>query len=270
MPTLTITKLYADNTVLTEAQLDAIKSSVEDFFNSTKIDSDNIQDLGITLAKLATAVQEQLNPTGTVLSYAGATAPSGYLLCDGSAVSQTTYAALFAVIGLTYGNPGGGNFNLPDLRGRVPIGKDDMGGSAANRVTSGGAAGIDGTVLGDSGGVEEHALVEAELAAHTHGATGLSTGNDTPNHYHQSLYDDSASGASSPPTATDSAYRRKDWASDFSYDLNSDGAIANVSRTSNPNTNHTHPISGNTASVGSDNAHTNMQPGLILNYIIKT
>ena len=55
-------------------------------------------------------------PTGTIVPYAGATAPDGFLLCDGSAVSRTTYSALFSVIGTTYGEgDGNSTFNLPDL-----------------------------------------------------------------------------------------------------------------------------------------------------------
>lgn len=62
-------------------------------------------------------------PTGTIQAYAGSTAPAGYLVADGSAVSRTTYAALFAVIGTTYGaGDGSTTFNLPDLRGRAAVG----------------------------------------------------------------------------------------------------------------------------------------------------
>jgi len=60
--------------------------------------------------------------TGIVVPWGSASIPSGFLLCDGQSVSQATYAALFAVIGTTYGNPGGGNFNVPDLRDRTICG----------------------------------------------------------------------------------------------------------------------------------------------------
>lgn len=56
-------------------------------------------------------------PAGTILPFGGATAPSGWLLCDGSSVSQSSYPALYAAIGVLWGNPGGGSFNLPDGRG---------------------------------------------------------------------------------------------------------------------------------------------------------
>lgn len=75
-------------------------------------------------------------PAGTLVPFAAATAPTGWLLCYGQAVSRATYAALFAVVGTTYGTGDGSTtFNLPDMRGRVPGGKDDMGGTAAGRLT---------------------------------------------------------------------------------------------------------------------------------------
>jgi len=62
-------------------------------------------------------------PAGVIEAFAGSVAPSGYLFCDGSAVSRTTYAALFAAIGSGYGaGDGSTTFNLPDLQGRIPVG----------------------------------------------------------------------------------------------------------------------------------------------------
>lgn len=107
-------------------------------------------------------------PAGSVMDYAGATAPSGWLLCAGQAVSRSTYADLFTAISTTYGvGDGSTTFNLPDLRGRVAVGKDDMNGTAANRITSGGS-GITGTTLGAVGGTQTHTLSTAEMPAHTH------------------------------------------------------------------------------------------------------
>ena len=63
------------------------------------------------------------NFRGMIFAYAGASAPTGFLLCDGSAVSRTTYAGLFSLIGTTYGaGDGSTTFNVPDLRGRFAIG----------------------------------------------------------------------------------------------------------------------------------------------------
>jgi microcystin-dependent protein len=106
---------------------------------------------------------------GAVIAYAGASAPAGWLFCFGQNVSRTTYAALFAVIGTTYGTGDGATtFGLPDLRGRAAFGKDDMGGAAAGRLTNAATGGIAGTVLGGSGGEQAHQIVPAELASHTH------------------------------------------------------------------------------------------------------
>lgn len=107
-------------------------------------------------------------PTGCILDYGGTTAPSGYVLCYGQAISRTTYAALFAILGTTYGSGDGSTtFNVPDLRGRVSAGKDDMGGTSADRLTDQ-SGGVDGDTLGDTGGSETHTLTEAELAVHDH------------------------------------------------------------------------------------------------------
>ena len=83
-------------------------------------------------------------PTGSVIPFAGKTAPTGWLLCQGQAVSRTTYAQLFSVIGTTFGSGDGSTtFNLPDLRGRVAVGVD----SDANLGTR---AGTKGAAIQDS------------------------------------------------------------------------------------------------------------------------
>lgn len=101
-------------------------------------------------------------PIGAILAYGGATAPTGFLLCDGTAVSRTvTYAALFAILGTAFGvGDGSTTFNLPDLRQRFPLGK----------ATSG-----TGSTLGGTGGNVDHThavgtLANANESAHTHGA----------------------------------------------------------------------------------------------------
>lgn len=107
-------------------------------------------------------------PSGAYIPYGGSSAPAGWLLCDGSAVSRTTYASLFSAIGTAHGvGDGSSTFNLPDMRGRVPAGKDDMGGSAASRLTTAGS-GVDGATLGAVGGSQTHTLTEAQLAVHSH------------------------------------------------------------------------------------------------------
>lgn len=118
---------------------------------------------------------EDLMPIGSVIDYASDTMPSSkWLLAYGQAVSRTTYATLFARLGTTYGvGDGSTTFNLPDLRGRVVAGQDDMGGTSANRLTNpGSVGGMDGDGLGNIGGQEAHTQTIAELAAHTHNIGG--------------------------------------------------------------------------------------------------
>ena len=91
-------------------------------------------------------------PVGCVIPFAGAAAPTGWLLCQGQAVSRTTYAQLFSVIGTTYGSGDGSTtFNLPDMRGRVAVGSDANWGCAAKR------------------GETAHTQLLTEMAEHYHG-----------------------------------------------------------------------------------------------------
>lgn len=106
---------------------------------------------------------------GAVVAYAGSSSPSGWLFCFGQNVSRTIYAALFAVLGTTYGaGDGSTTFGLPDLRGRAPFGKDDMGGAAAGRLTNSATGGIVGSGLGNTGGEQAHTDTTNEMPSHSH------------------------------------------------------------------------------------------------------
>jgi len=119
-------------------------------------------------ATVAQASRYGFVPAGVHLPFAGSASPDGWLLCFGQAVSRSTYADLFAVIGTAFGaGDGTTTFNVPDMRGRVPAGKDDMGGGAAGRLTTAGS-GVDGLALGASGGAQTHTLTTAQMPAHTH------------------------------------------------------------------------------------------------------
>lgn len=97
---------------------------------------------------------------GQLVATAATTADFGYILCDGSAVSRHTYAALFARISTTFGTGDGSTtFNLPDLRGRAPVGPDPS--NVAGRLSANNG-------LGQSSGEEKHQLTTGELASHTH------------------------------------------------------------------------------------------------------
>lgn len=110
-------------------------------------------------------------PAGAVVEWAGINAPTGWLMCYGQAVSRITYADLYAAIGATYGaGDGSTTFNVPDDRGIVIAGRDDMGGTAAGRLT-GFAGSVNGTVLGARGGAETCTLTTTQMPSHAHSFT---------------------------------------------------------------------------------------------------
>jgi len=98
----------------------------------------------VLTADVMNEIKNSLLPVGSLVSYAGATAPEGYLLCDGTSVSRTTYATLFSVLSTTYGaGDGTTTFNLPDLRGRMPIGSGNDGVAENNQTRTRGVKGGD-------------------------------------------------------------------------------------------------------------------------------
>jgi microcystin-dependent protein len=114
-------------------------------------------------------------PTATIVPWSSASVPSGFLECNGQAVSQSTYADLFAIIGTTYGDPGGGNFNVPDLQDNVAVGKSNnkalasTGGANTTPVTPSGNVATNINVTGNVAGSTANAtLSTAQLASHSH------------------------------------------------------------------------------------------------------
>src|SRR4029077_6533749 len=179
---------------------------------------------------------------GEVVDYTGAAAPALWLLAFGQAISRTTFSSLFGAIGTTYGvGDGSTTFNVPDLRGRVTAGKDNMGGSAANRLTNQ-PGGIDGSTLGAVGGLQTHQLTTAQLASHTHTGT---TGNNG-NHSHN--------------------YNASAWNLDVANKVG--GSIFGVSTASTTTTDGNHAHTFTSDASGSDGSHNNVQPSIILNKII--
>ena len=110
-------------------------------------------------------------PTATIVPWSSSSVPSGFLECDGSAVSRSTYSALFAIVGTTYGSgDGASTFNLPDLQDNVAVGKSNNKALAS----SGGANTVQST--GNVGGSTANAtLSTAQLASHSH-TTGQAGG----------------------------------------------------------------------------------------------
>jgi microcystin-dependent protein len=169
-------------------------------------------------------------PTGALTQFAGATAPSGFLLCEGQSVSTTTYADLFGVIGYTYGGSGA-SFLVPNLQNRVPVGKGPD---------------TEFDTLGETGGAKTHTLTEAQMPSHTH--TGTTSSNGSHDHYVNNIRTTgSGTGAFAESWGGGSGNR----------DVRTDAQGA-----------HTHTFT--TAATGGGLAHNNLQPYIVLNYIIKT
>lgn len=248
----------------------------EDLWGNELNDGMDIIDSAIFAAASASGIGVA---SGTVLDYAGNTAPTGYLLCYGQAINRVTFASLFTAIGTVYGaGDGSTTFNIPDARGRVGAGKDDMGGSAANRLTNL-AGGVDGSTLGAGGGLQTHTLTTAQLSTHTH-AGSTATGGA---HVHDLNAINSVAGTPGPgPIFSTVSFA----APSSSSAPDSNGAF---SGTNNPEiiiplstifpgktmnvmdpTSGTHSHTVTVGNAGSGDAHNNVQPTIIFNKIIKT
>lgn len=175
-----------------------------------------------------------LVPTGTILEFGGSAPPAGYLMADGTSYLVADYTALHGVIGYQYGGSGL-NFNVPNKKGKVGVGRD--------------AAQSEFDTLGESGGAKTHTITEAELAVHDH--VIASDGN----HFH-----------TSPGTAflhsanSGNLYKASDVG----------GATQGFYGWPETMPAGTHSHTGGTGNAGSGSAHNNLQPYLTVNYIIKT
>lgn len=201
-----------------------------------------------------------MEPAGIILPYAGSTAPEGYLMCDGSAVSRSTYAALFAAIGTTYGaGDDSTTFNIPDLTGRVAIG-------------------VSGThALGATGGEESHALLETELPVHHHEVPQHGHGNDivatTPTLTH--TITQPAFNYAKPESSTKMSADPYSGTANYNGTANAAATRSTKAAVGNhaaANCTKTGAVSAcqafDTTSAGSGTAHNNMQPYMAFNYII--
>ncbi len=191
---------------------------------------------GVVTTDAATVGQlHLLVPPGSLIDYAGTNPPAGWLLCYGQEISRTAYSALFAAIGTIYG--AGNNsttFNIPDMRGRVGAGLDAMGGTSANRLNN--IAG--GGIIGATGGSQTHTLTVDQLASHNHGVVD-------PGHSHSLP-------AAVPATSPGSA-----------VGLNGSPNSIVISQTAPAFTG----IS--ISNQGSNQAHNNIQPTMLVSKIIK-
>jgi len=183
-------------------------------------------------------------PLGAGMDFWGTTAPNScFAFPSGQAISRTTYATLYAIFGTTYGSGDGSTtFNLPDKTGRVSAMKE----ASATRLT-GSYFGGTSSNLGAVGGDEKHFLNTGELPAHTHSGT---TGGRSTSHVH--------SGAVIGSSLTRFVAGGSDWSVVAGFQFGNTNAET---------TDHTHSFT--TSSVGFDNAHANVQPTIVCNYIIR-
>lgn len=259
----------------------------------------------LRMNELVLYLRDALLPAGMVSASSRPDVPPGWLLCDGSAVSRTTYSRLWAAIGTTYGSGDGSTtFHLPDFRGRVPVGKDDMGGTASGRVTSG-VSGIDGAVLGATGGSQNSTgtIGGSQSISHTHAISHTHTFQ----HAHMwgrihlfEGYEDWYTRTSSDPSSTSITNGNVQFSSEGDYSsgsgsrlmrpstvttssrsLYTTGAISapsgsgSTATTSASSSASSGAMSGNSTVSGSNFTFTatgsrNVQPSIIQNWIIKT
>jgi microcystin-dependent protein len=178
------------------------------------------------------------NPTGAVVAYAGGSAPSGYLNCNGQAVSRTTYSVLYSVIGTAYGvGDGSTTFNVPNAQSRCIVG-------------CGTGPGLSPRPLATTGGEENHVLSVAELASHNHTDTGHVHSTNDPGHAH--VYSNTSSGGSGAGVGVGWSFAGTGATQTAYTSISINTGVANISYT------------------GSGSGHNTMQPFIVLYYIIKT
>lgn len=184
-----------------------------------------------------------LLPAGLILPYGGSAAPSGFLLCYGQSLLRASYPDLFTAIGTTYGAADGTHFSLPDIRGRVIAGADAMGGVAASRLTSTISG---GATNGNSGGTEVITLAASQIPSITSANASQSITVTGPNGH--TVSSDQTASSNNAAGGGNSYF--------------TGGVLSSLLSFSGTNS-----ISVTSNNTGGG-AHINVQPTLILNYII--
>jgi microcystin-dependent protein len=217
--------------------LDALVLGVNSI-NSSQIDdgavgTSELAAGAVTQAKAASGI---FVPIGGIVQYGGTTAPTNWVLCQGQAISRTTYADLFTALGTAYGvGDGSTTFNVPNLKGSIGVGLD--------------STQTEFDTLGEAGGAKTVTLAETQIPAHSHPDGTLSAA-AAGSHFH---------GVNDVLryVGTGGIYTTS-----FGTNVGS-GAFTSTEA------NHTHDVTGSTGNTGGGQAHSNLQPYVVLNYIIR-
>jgi microcystin-dependent protein len=198
---------------------------------------------------------DAFTPIGSILSYAGSTAPVNWLLCDGSAISRSTYSDLFAVCGTTYGGSGS-TFNLPDLRNKLPMG-----------------AGVT-FARGSTGGSTSVTISTSQMPSHSHGISGSA---DSAGSHGHSLSGSVGSGGSHQHSESAAGTRSDILAgggtttgTSISGTTGSAGDHSHsMSGSADSGGSHSHSLSGTSGTAGSGASLTITNPYQAVSYIIR-
>jgi microcystin-dependent protein len=232
--------------------------------------------LGTNAGQAAPGNSTSLFMPGDLKMSAAVNPSPGWLLCDGSAVSRSNFAALWAAIGSSFGTGDGSTtFNLPDYRGRTIVGAG-AGGGLTNRA------------MGAKGGEENHLLVPVESGINGNGYTGtvssdhshsfnVNTGVDSPDHAHG----DSGHAHGGYGRADINTGNTGNWIAVTAWGGSGGGTFAASAAIGGATARHAHNVSGNTGGISAnhnhsfvarnaDAAHNNMQPYTVANVFIKT
>jgi len=301
MATAAVTYTFANGTNADGTQVNSNFTSVVNFLNTEVVQRDASIAFTAIPSLPATdpttdnhvvrkAYVDNLMPAGMITQYGGAAAPTGWVLCQGQSLSRTNplYSRLYSAIGVVYGAVDGDNFNVPNLKGRIPVGLD--------------STQTEFDALAETGGSKTHTLTSAQMPSHTHVQNSHNHTQNSHNHtqdahnHTQQAHQHSVSlttasagthshgaflsstnttrdsgGALTPnfgsDTSTDSAGSHTHTVSGF---VDNNTPLNNSTTATNNSTTATNDSATATnQNTGGGTAHNILQPYIVVNYIIK-
>lgn len=277
---ITTAKILDANVTAAKLATDSVTTAkiADNAITNAKLANDSVgtaelQDGSVSQAKLTVGLAQQTLPAGMISSFAGASAPAGWVLCNGAAVPRTgdTYGALFDVIGTAYGSGDGSTtFNLPNLQGRIPVGKSaeaefdvlgETGGSKSVTLTANQSGLRAHTPTGTVASQNANVTIQ-NGGSHTHGITD-------PGHGHVFKGD---AAATQSGTGVQRIYNKGSSGADMIYSNTTGISIQTGGGHEHgiTQTAHSHGLTmDEVAASNAIDSHTNLQPYVIVNYIIK-